>query len=164
MKSIGDILYDISINSIKANATKIEVNIHYLNHTLYFEIIDNGDGINDLSNIFEYNSKSFGIKNAKEVCELCGGNLLIERDKMTKIKMSFDLVNFNCLPYGNVCEKLYMLKTNLEVSIRFWCDDFDKKIVLTNKESAIFFDDCILLYVNQYLSKENVNGKIIRRY
>lgn len=124
MKDISLHILDIAENSIRANASKMELTQNILpNGEIQFQLIDNGKGISPemLRNITDPFTTSrttrkvgMGLALLKQNCEISGGTLQIssELGLGTDLKFSFCTSHIDCLPMGDMPGVLSILITS----------------------------------------------------
>lgn len=176
MKEISMHILDITMNSLKADATLVEIDIEdsIINNWLKISIKDNGRGMSDevknkVTNPF-YTSRNtrqvgLGIPMLKEACERCKGNLYIDSElgKGTKLACSFERDNIDRAPLGNMgetimtiintlgnCELIYSHKTDIG---RFIFNTREIKNIL---EGMCINDNSVLLWIKDFIN-ENIN-------
>ena len=176
MKEISMHILDITMNSIKANATLIEIIIEdsIKDNWLKITIKDNGKGmseetINKVTNPF-YTTRTtrnvgLGIPMLKESCERCNGYLIIN-SKLgvgTTIFCFFERNNIDRAPLGNMGETIMTIINSMDNSELIYTH-------ITNTETFIFNtieiktlidgmdikDNSVLLWIKEYIN-ENVN-------
>lgn len=183
MKEISMHILDIAMNSIKADASLIEIDIEdsIKNNRLRITIADNGRGmsedvINRVSNPF-YTTRTtrkvgLGIPMLKEACERCNGYLKIE-SKIgvgTKVCCYFERDNIDRAPLGNMGETIMTIINsgdNFELTYSHKTDRgefiFDTREVKEMLEGININDIGVLMWIKEYIN-ENVNlvsaGKI----
>ena len=122
MTEISLHVLDIVKNSVKANATLVEINISedVESNLLTIEIVDNGCGMDeeflkDVLSPFKTTRTTrkvgMGLSLFKSACELTGGNLTIESQvgKGTKVKASFVYDSIDRQPLGNMASTMSVL-------------------------------------------------------
>ena len=176
MKEISMHILDITMNSIKAEATLIEIIIEDIikDNCLKITIKDNGKGmsedtINKVTNPF-YTTRTtrnvgLGIPMLKESCERCNGYLKInsELGVGTRIFCFFERDNIDRAPLGNMgetimtiinsmdnCELIYTHITDTETFI------FNSMEIKTLIEGMDIKENRVLLWIKDYIN-ENVN-------
>ena len=183
MKEISMHILDIVMNSIKADASQVEINIEdsIKNNRLKITITDNGRGmsedvINRVTNPF-YTTRTtrkvgLGIPMLKEACERCNGYLRIKSQigVGTKVFCYFERDNIDRAPLGNMgqtimaiinsgnnFELIYIHKTDIGEFI------FDTREIKKMLEGIDINDAGVLLWIKEYIN-ENVDivlaGKI----
>ncbi|MDD2397582.1 MAG: HAMP domain-containing sensor histidine kinase [Tissierellia bacterium] len=169
-------ILDIAMNSIKADASLVEINIEdsIKNNRLMITIADNGKGmsedvINRVTNPF-YTTRStrkvgLGIPMLKEACERCNGYLKIE-SKIgvgTKVFCNFERDNIDRAPLGSMGETIMAIINsgdNFELIYTHKTDTgefiFDTSEVKGMIEGIDIKDIGVLLWIKEYIN-ENVN-------
>lgn len=125
MNELSLYILDIAQNSLKAKASKLQLNIteDIKNNILNITISDNGCGINKeiLKKVTDpfYTTRTtrkvgLGLPLMKELCELCNGNFHIEsvENKGTKVSCIFEYNNIDLPPLGDIEETIYTLFIN----------------------------------------------------
>lgn len=175
MKEISMHILDIAMNSVKANATLIEIIIEdsIKNNLLKIFIKDNGKGMseevkNKITNPF-YTTRTtrkvgLGIPMLKEACERCNGQLLIDSHLSigTTVFCSFERDNIDRAPLGNMgdtimtiinsiddCELIYTHKTDAG---KFVLKTMEVKNIIEDMDIK---DNNILLWIKEYIN-ENI--------
>ena len=176
MKEISMHILDITMNSIKAEASLIEIIIDdsIINNYLKITIKDNGKGmsentINKVTNPF-YTTRTtrkvgLGIPMLKESCERCNGYLKINSQLYvgTTILCCFERSNIDRAPLGNMGETIMtiinstdncdLIYTNITDNGTFIFNTIEVKKML---EGLDINDNSILLWIKEYIN-ENVN-------
>jgi len=176
MKELSMHILDITMNSIKADASLVEIKIEdsKKNNSLTIAISDNGNGmseevINKVTNPF-YTSRTtrkvgLGIPMLKEACERCSGYLKIESKVGlgTTVFCSFERDNIDRAPLGNMGETIMTIinsADNLELLYIHKTDyggfTFDTREVKEMLDGMDINDINILLWIKEYIN-ENVN-------
>lgn len=149
MNELSLYLLDIMQNSIKAKATKIDLNITTNKDTkfLEIEIVDNGCGMSEetLSKVLSpfYTTRTtrkvgLGLPLFKELALLCEGSFDIQSSLGvgTTLKVSFKLDNIDLPPFGDWINTFYLIVINDEgVDIKY------RHIVIENGEEKEFLFD-----------------------
>lgn len=177
MKEISMHILDIVMNSIKAEATLIEIFIEdsILNNWLKVTIKDNGKGMDDvminLATDPFFTTRTtrkvgLGLPMLKENCERCGGYLRIKSKlgEGTTIECCFEKDNIDRAPLGNMgdtimtiinslcnCELIYNHKTD-EGS--FVLSTADIKDVL---DGGPINANEVLLWIRDYVNENIIN-------
>ncbi|HNZ82537.1 MAG: ATP-binding protein [Sedimentibacter sp.] len=176
MKELSMHILDITMNSIKAEASLVEIKIEdsKKNNNLTIAISDNGNGmseevINKVTNPF-YTSRTtrkvgLGIPMLKEACERCSGYLKIESKVGlgTTVFCSFERDNIDRAPLGNMGETIMTIinsADNIELLYNHKTDSgeftFDTREVKEMLDDIDINDISILLWIKEYIN-ENVN-------
>lgn len=176
MKEISMHILDITMNSIKADATLVEIDIEdsKKNNWLKISIKDNGRGMsqevkNKVTDPFYTTRKTrkvgLGLPMLKEACERCRGYLNIDTElgKGTRVACFFERDNIDRAPLGNMgetimtlintlgkCELIYTHKTDLGTFV-FNTIEIKKLI-----DGIDINDNGLLLWIKEYIS-ENIN-------
>jgi len=133
MEELSLHILDVCQNSIKANATLIQILIHedILNNRLTIEIIDDGDGMDEETRkrvddpFFTTRTTrkvGLGVSLFKMAAEATNGELKIESRKQsgTKIKATFTLNHIDLAPLGDIEDTLVILALNEEqIDVRY---------------------------------------------
>ena len=175
MKELSMHILDITMNSIKAEATIIEINIEdsIKNNWLKITIRDNGRGmseevINNVTNPF-YTTRTtrkvgLGIPMLKESCERCNGCLKIYSQPGigTTISCYFERDNIDRAPLGNMGETIMaiinssdncdLIYTHATDSGTFVFNTTEIKDVLEGMDMS---DINVLIWIKEYIN-ENV--------
>ena len=176
MKEISMHILDIVMNSIKADASQVEINIEdsIKNNWLKITIADNGRGmsedvINRVTNPF-YTTRTtrkvgLGIPMLKEACERCNGYLKIESKTGvgTKVFCYFERDNIDRAPLGNMGETIMTIINSgdgFELIYNHKTDEgefiFDTREVKKMLEEMDINNIGVLLWIKEYIN-ENVN-------
>ena len=113
MKELSLNILDIAENSVKANATKVEIKLEEDSEILKFSISDNGCGmkpeflktvIDPFATTRTTRKVGLGIPMMAENCRLAGGDLKIESEvgKGTILKATMNTASIDCLPLGDI--------------------------------------------------------------
>lgn len=177
MKEVSLHILDIVMNSVKANATLIEIYIDdsINNNWLKVKIKDNGIGMDSemakqITNPFfttrTTRKVGLGIPMIKETCERCNGflNINSKLGEGTEIEFLFERNNIDRAPLGNMgdtiitiinslenCELLYSYKTDKG---NFNIITADIKEIL---DGGNIKDNDILLWIKEYINENMVN-------
>lgn len=122
MQDIAMHVLDIGMNSIKAKASQVTIQLteNTLSHELSLSFIDNGVGmtaeeLKQAQNPF-YTSRStrkvgLGIPFIKAAAEMCGGKFLLQSQKGegTILNVTFDTSNIDCPPLGSIADSIVNL-------------------------------------------------------
>ena len=176
MKEISMHILDITMNSIKANATLIEIIIEdsIKDNWLKITIKDNGKGmseetINKVTNPF-YTTRTtrnvgLGIPMLKESCERCNGYLNIN-SKLgvgTRVFCFFERDNIDRAPLGNMGETIMTIINSMDESELIYTHISDTETFVFNTmeiktiiEGMDIKDNSVLLWIKEYIN-ENVN-------
>lgn len=180
MKEISMHILDIAMNSIKADASLLEIKIEDSKkyNRLTISIADNGKGmsgdvIKRVTNPF-YTSRTtrkvgLGLPMLKEACERCRGYLKIE-SKIgfgTTIFCYFERDNIDRAPLGNMGETIMTIinsADNCELIYTHITDAgsfvFSTEEIKSILEGMDINDTNVLIWIKEYIN-ENVNaGKI----
>jgi len=155
MNSIADHILDITNNSIRAAATKIEIGLGYDEnaHSLTFSVQDNGKGmepsvLEQVTDPFFTSRKSrkqgFGLPFIKMNAELTGGALHIESapDMGTRVLAEFNTNHIDMLPVGDLAGVLTILFTSEPgIDIRFTFKTNEQEFQAGNQEIIDIFSD-----------------------
>ncbi len=161
MKEISMHILDITMNSIKADATLVEIKIEdsIKNNWLKITVTDNGRGMSEevierVTNPFfttrTTRKVGLGLPMLKEACERCGGYLKIESElgKGTKVFCCFERDNIDRAPLGNVGETIMTI-----------INSFDTKEVKKILEGMDINDMNVLLWIKEYIN-ENIKNLV----
>ncbi|MDI9494873.1 MAG: ATP-binding protein [Bacillota bacterium] len=179
MKEISMHILDITMNSIKADATLVEIKIEdsIKNNWLKITVTDNGRGMSEevierVTNPFfttrTTRKVGLGLPMLKEACERCGGYLKIESElgKGTKVFCCFERDNIDRAPLGNVGETIMTIinsGNNVELIYIHKTDEgefvFDTKEVKKILEGMDINDMNVLLWIKEYIN-ENIKNLV----
>ncbi|WP_326909355.1 ATP-binding protein [Sedimentibacter sp. MB31-C6] len=177
MKELSMHILDIAMNSVKANASLIEIEImdSIKDDVLKIIINDNGNGmskeiLNQVTNPFYTTRKTrkvgLGLPMLKEACERCNGNLTIDSTigKGTKVECCFERSNIDRAPLGNIgdtimtiinslvdCELIYKHKVDM---LTFSVSTTEIKEILENVDIN---ESSVLLWIKEYIN-ENIKN------
>ena len=176
MKELSMHILDIAMNSIKAEASLVEINIEesIKNNWLKITIKDNGRGmseevVNKVANPF-YTTRNtrkvgLGIPMLKESCERCNGYLRIfsQPDVGTTISCCFERDNIDRAPLGNMGETIMTIINSAGNCELIYTHDTDagnfifstleiKKIL----DGVNINDTNVLIWIKEYIN-ENTN-------
>jgi hypothetical protein len=176
MKELSMHILDITMNSIKAEATLVEINIEdsIKNNWLKITIKDNGRGmseetVNKVTNPF-YTTRTtrkvgLGIPMLKESCERCSGYLKIysQEGSGTTVSCYFERDNIDRAPLGNMGETIMTIINsgdNCELIYTHDTDEggfvFSTSEVKNVLEGMDISDTKVLIWIKEYIN-ENVN-------
>lgn len=150
-------IYDLVLNSIRANANNIDIIIQDNQDIITINIIDDGDGmnINELKKVTDpfYTTKTnhqigLGIPLFKQNVEATGGQFLISSviNQGTKIEAKLFKNHLDCLPLGNLAASLaaiIQINPNINYLFKYQNDDF--KFILDTKEIKKLLGDNITI-------------------
>lgn len=162
-------ILDICQNSIKANATLIDIQIDESIHENYFRITikDNGSGMNakTLSEVADpfFTTRTtrkvgMGISLFKMAAEMAGGELSIqsELNKGTTVTASFQHNHIDRAPLGSIEETLMILVMNeAEIDIRYRHTFHDQTYIFDTREVKQVLDGIPLTDANVVLWVKN---------
>lgn len=175
MKEISMHILDIAMNSIKAQASLIEITIEdsTVNNWLKITIKDNGRGmskevINRVTDPFYTTRTSrkvgLGIPMLKEACERCGGYFEIrsELNVGTSIFCYFEKNNIDRAPLGNMGETIMTIINSMDEGDLVYTHISDSKtFIFSTSEIKTMLggmdinDTGVLLWIKEYVN-ENV--------
>lgn len=176
MKEISMHILDITMNSIKAEATLVEINIEdsIKNNCLKITIKDNGRGmseeaVNKAANPF-YTTRTtrkvgLGIPMLKESCERCNGylNIFSQPGIGTTISCYFERDNIDRAPLGNMGETIMTIINSADNCELIYTHDTDAgRFVFSTLEIKKILDGMnikdtnVLIWIKEYIN-ENVN-------
>lgn len=176
MKEISMHILDITMNSLKADATLIEIMIEdsIKNNLLKISIKDNGRGMSEdviskVTNPFfttrTTRKVGLGIPMLKESCERCNGYLTINSNPGvgTTVTCFFERDNIDRAPLGNMGETIMTIinsGNNFELIYSHRTDSstfiFNTIEIKTMLEGVDISDNSVLLWIKEYIN-ENVN-------
>lgn len=177
MVDIAMHIMDIAQNSIRAEATNIDISIQEdtVDSTIQLSIKDNGKGMNSesLSRAKDpfYTTRTtrrigLGIPLLKMTCEQTGGQFEIQSDVNagTIVEAVFKTDHPDCLPMGDIAGYLVLLlRSNPEISFRFSYKSDNKEFCLDTAELhdlGIDIQDVNMKdYIKEYLN-ENLKGAL----
>ncbi|MBP8691694.1 MAG: ATP-binding protein [Sedimentibacter sp.] len=177
MKEISMHILDITMNSIKADASLVEINVEdsKKNNWLKITVTDNGRGmsreiIDKVTDPFfttrTTRKVGLGIPMLKEACERCGGYLKIESElgKGTKVLCCFERDNIDRAPLGNMGETIMTIinsGNNFDLIYTHKTDRgefiFDTREVKEMLEGMDIYDINVLLWIKEYIN-ENIKA------
>ncbi|WMJ75900.1 MULTISPECIES: ATP-binding protein [unclassified Sedimentibacter] len=177
MKEISMHILDIVMNSIKAGATLIEINIYdsIKNNCLIITIKDNGIGMSSetaklVTDPFfttrTTRKVGLGIPMLKEACERCNGSMEINSEigKGTVIKCCFERNNIDRAPLGNMGDTIMTIVNSLEECELIYNHKTDEGTFSLNTtevrevlDGASIKSGKILLWVKEYVN-ENIKS------
>jgi len=155
MNSIADHILDITNNSIRAAATRIEIGLGYDDqaHTLTFSVLDNGKGmeasvLEQVTDPFFTSRKSrkqgFGLPFIKMNAELTGGSFSIESipGAGTRLETRFITNHIDMLPVGDLAGVLTILFTSEpDIDIHFTFKTNEQEFQAGNQEILEIFNE-----------------------
>lgn len=122
MKDLSLHILDIMQNSIRAEATRIELRIEEdtTKNKFIIEIIDNGKGVDEevrknITNPFTttrtLRKVGLGVAFLKQICDECAGDLKIEsqKNKGTKVTVTMQHNHIDRLPLGEISKTITTL-------------------------------------------------------
>jgi len=109
---LKEILLNLISNSIKFNSDLIYLNISLKNNNIYFNLLDNGDGVKDIKKILEpfykendYNKGlGLGLSNSKTLIDKLSGNIIDIKNNIINNK-GFSIEFYIKNNYNNIVEK-----------------------------------------------------------
>ena len=151
MKELSLNILDIAQNSIKANASLVQILINENENMLRFEIIDDGCGMSQeflesVTNPFTTTRKTrcvgLGIPFLKMQAEMSGGTFEIASksekeyiDHGTRVSASFSKKSIDYIPLGNIIETVCILIHGAEnIDFLFVHETDNKEIRLDTRE------------------------------
>jgi hypothetical protein len=167
------------MNSIKANATLIELYIEESIKGNYIKIIikDNGKGmtkeileraVNPFYTTRTTRKVGLGLSLLKEACERCKGIFNIESEpfKGTIVSCSFERDNIDRAPMGSLADTVMTIINDLndcELVFTYTCDEgkfeLDTRMIKNILESDCIRDNNILLWIKDYVNENLLNFK-----
>jgi len=180
MKELSLHILDIAQNSVRANASKIIINIseNIKKNIFQFSIKDNGSGIE--SDIFKNIKNPFtttrttrkvglGIPFLNDTCRLCNGNLLIETEigKGTYLEATMEYNNIDRPPLGNIVSTVVGLVISNEkihfVYIHKYNEktfEFDVNTIKEILDGIPLTDFKVIEWLENYLTENVIQLKI----
>lgn len=170
-------ILDLCQNSIKANATLIEIKIedNLVNNTYCIEIIDNGFGM-DKKTLSEVADPFFttrttrkvglGVSLFKMAAEMCNGSLEITStvNKGTNVMITFQNDHIDRAPLGDIEDTLCILILNenmIDIYYEHCCNEciyiFDTREVKKVLEGIPFTDYNVIMWIKENI-KEGINN------
>ncbi len=172
MNELSMNILDIARNSIKAEASLVEIYLEETSDELRVVIIDNGKGIENemidkVLDPFETSRQSrkvgLGLPLYKMMAELTGGYVLVSSNigVGTTVNALFKKDSIDMLPLGNISETVFTMVCNEnEADIVFKHQIEDKEIHIDTREIKEVLDDVSILEPNILLwIKENLEGQ-----
>ncbi|MFA9422163.1 MAG: ATP-binding protein [Sedimentibacter sp.] len=173
MKEISMHILDIAMNSIKAKATllKIDIQESKKNNLLKISINDNGVGMNEemtkraIDPFFTTRTTrkvGLGLSLLKDSCERCNGKLTIDSQlgRGTTVKCYFQKNNIDLAPMGNMGDTIMTIINcldNCELIYTHEMDDgsFCLNTVETKKilDGLDIKDSGVLLWIKDYINE-----------
>ena len=134
MKNIADHILDITENSVRAEATKIEIllSVNTTSNLMKLSFIDNGIGMND-EMVEKIKDPFFSTRDTRRIgmgipllmqnSEMSGGQVIIssQEEEGTIVVATFEYDNLDCPPLGNIADTIYFLSAS-HLDIRFVFD------------------------------------------
>jgi hypothetical protein len=175
MRELSLHILDIVQNSVKANASVVEIDINVINGYINIKVKDNGKGmdkelLDSVTNPFTTSRTTrkvgLGIPLMKMAAENAGGNFSIESEKGigTIVYSSFLINHIDRMPLGDIAETIVTLidsKTDFIWKMRVE----DKEFVFDTNEVSAQLDPVpidsmeVLVYLKSYI-KENIESII----
>lgn len=166
-------ILDIAENSIRAEATLIEININEdtVNDSLSIEIIDDGQGMNpeEIKKALDpfYTTKTvrrigLGLPLLADAAQRTGGyfNLKSQEGKGTAVQASFGLNHIDRQPMGDIISTLIILiagNSDVDFIYRHKCDnrqfELDTRIIRKEIEDIPMNNPEILKYIREVLEE-----------
>jgi len=173
MKEISMHILDIAMNSVKAKATLLEINIEESkkNNVLKFSIIDNGIGMSDemtkqvIDPFFTTRTTrkvGLGLPMLKESCERCNGKLTIDSQlgKGTTVKCYFERNNIDRAPLGNMGDTIMTIINSLDDCELIYTHETDKGTFSMNTseikeilDNVHIKDNSVLLWIKDFINE-----------
>lgn len=176
MKELSLNILDIAQNSVKANATLIEIFISETEKTLSFTVKDDGKGMTAdfLSRVTDpftttrtTRKVGLGLPLLKMEAEMTGGNFSIKskskteyEDHGTEVFASFNKKSIDYIPLGDIVDTLCVLISGAEsVDIEFTHEMPQGKVSLSTKEMREILGDVplsspeVIGWVREYLTE-----------
>jgi len=139
MKNIAEHILDIAENSIRAQASRIDIllSLNTRSNLLKLSFVDNGCGMSEelidkIENPFFSTRKTrhigMGIPLLKQNSERSGGDVYIssQEGKGSTVVATFGYDNIDCPPLGKISEAIYFLSTqhpHIRFIFDYICDD-----------------------------------------
>ena len=181
MKEISMHILDIAMNSIKAKATMIEINVQESKINNYLKIIikDNGVGMSDemtkqVTNPFfttrTTRKVGLGLPLLKESCERCNGNMTIHSQlgKGTTVNCFFQRDNIDRAPLGNMGETILTIINSMKSCELIYTYETDRGtfVLSTLKikkmlDGMDINDNSVLIWIKEFVN-ENVNSLLLK--
>lgn len=134
MKNIANHILDITENSIRAKASKVEIllSLNTVNNRLKLSFVDDGIGMNE-EMIGKVKDPFFSTRDTRRVgmgipllaqnSEMAGGQVTIssEEGEGTIVVATFDYDDIDCPPLGDIADTIYFLSAS-HTGIRFIFD------------------------------------------
>ena len=174
MKEISMHILDIAMNSVKAKATMLEINVEESkkDNVLRFSIIDNGIGMSDemtkkvIDPFFTTRTTrkvGLGLPMLKESCERCNGKFTInsQLDKGTTVNCYFERNNIDRAPLGNMGDTIMTIINCLDDCELIYNHVTDKgsfslKTVEIKKilEGVRIKENSVLLWIKDFINEK----------
>lgn len=121
--TLADVIADTAQNSIEAGASEVRVSVTEADGRISVEICDNGKGMDEsiLKRAFDpfytepgkhdKRKVGLGLPLLKQMCEACGGGVRLESEKGkgTRLSYSFDALNIDLPPMGDLASTMVTL-------------------------------------------------------
>lgn len=173
MKEISMHILDIAMNSVKAKATMLEINVEESenNNVLRFSIIDNGIGMSDdmakkvIDPFFTTRTTrkvGLGLPMLKESCERCNGKFTIDSQlgKGTAVKCYFERNNIDRAPLGNMGDTIMTIINSMDECELIYNHVTDKGSFSLNTveikkilEGIHIKDNSVLLWIKDFINE-----------
>lgn len=174
MEDLAMHMMEIVMNSIKANATLIQIYISILSSSneILIKIIDNGCGmdeelLNRVTNPFTTSritrKVGLGVSFMKALCESCDGSFSItsEVNKGTTVLATMRKDHIDVPPLGNLGELLMIaIQSNENIDYELYYEDdlhefvFKSKMIKKELDGISLNEPEILLWIKEYINQE----------
>ena len=164
-------ILDITMNSVRAGASQIEIALREVGEWLWFTVTDNGCGmtraqVEKLKNPFFTTRKTrkvgLGVPLFKMEAEMTGGSFQIdsEEGEGTKVTAVFRPSHVDMIPLGDIASVIHLLITcNPELDFLFTHSVEKKEITLDTRtlreqlEGVPFTEPAVSAWIREYLAE-----------
>ncbi len=171
LQDISQYILDIAENSLKADATRVDIAIEEDTgeKTIDFTVSDNGSGMeeNQLLAVHDpfYTTRTerkvgLGIPFLKQAAEICGGRLEIrsEKGKGTTLQANFKSDCIDCPPLGDIAATLVTLVVGWPRR------DFSFRYVVNKEAFAVSTEEIVGILEDRNLLATPETAQWLRRY
>ncbi|WP_297909252.1 sensor histidine kinase [uncultured Parabacteroides sp.] len=176
MDNIAFHITDIAANSIRANASDIEIDIQIRNTLICIRIADNGCGM-DPETVSKIRSPFYTTRTTRKIglglpfliqnAEQTGGNVEISsiQGKGTVIVARFVSSHIDCPPWGDLAGTMAMLiGSNPDINIRFSYHADKVSLDISTQELKEILEDMplshpkVMLYLKEFIANQIVTS------
>ena len=174
MQDIAMHLLELIQNSIKANATKIVIELHEEvdEGMLDMKVQDDGCGMDEtsLKHALDpfYTTRTtrhigMGLAFMQQLCDQCNGSLEVqsEKEKGTRIHARVQISHIDCPPLGDFGEMMMVaIQASATIYYQFIYQIEDKKFVFDSNQiqellqGVSLQDPSVLLWIKEYINQE----------